>query len=101
MKPNLNFPARLASLLLAALIAGLSTAATSGAAHATTAITDWFRIGKASLNEWDFVVQPNNTNLVRVKSKRFVSSQPLRRVMVLSPRRSSAYDTAMTTFLVG
>jgi putative ABC transport system substrate-binding protein len=37
--------------------------------------------------------------MVRVRPKRYTSSQPLRRILVLYPRRSSAYDTAITTFV--
>ena len=96
-------PNKVASNVLCVLIAlaAMAPTATISAppAQATAAVTDWFRLGKIAAGEWDSVVQPGNSNIVRVKPKRIASSQPVRRIMVLYPRRSSAYDTAITTFL--
>lgn len=68
-------------------------------AQAMVTFTDWFKLGASALKDWDVVPTPGNANSLRLKPKRFLSSQPLRRVLVLYPRKSSAYDTAMTTFV--
>ncbi len=90
---------RIASGVLALTIAVTAALVSITPAHATVTLTDWFRLHKGSTKDWDIVVQSGNTNVVRIKPKRLSSSQPLRRIMVLYPRRSSAYDTAMSTFL--
>ncbi len=80
-----------------ALVLALSAPATP--AHAMVTFTDWFKLGATSLKDWDVVPSTDNPNSLRIKPKRFLSSQPLRRILVLYPRKSSAYDTAMTTFV--
>ena len=94
-----KFAGNVVSALVALVITLTAAVVPSVPAHATVTVTDWFRIGKDAVKEWDSVVQPGDSNIVRVKPKRFASSQPLRRIIVLYPRRSSAYDTAITTFL--
>ncbi len=89
----------IAKHILIAALATLGLFVQAGSANATTTITDWFRVNKTTLQDWDALVQPNSTSMVRIKPKRYLASQPLRRVMVLYPRRSSAYDTAISTFL--
>lgn len=90
---------RFLPVLIALFVMATSVVVSASEAHATVTVTDWFRLGRAVAAEWDSVVQPGNDNIVRVRPKRFVSSLPLRRIVVLYPRRSSAYDTAITTFL--
>lgn len=97
--PTPPLDSRLKSYIFACVLAVVAIGAATGSAHATVSVTDWFRVGVDTNKEWETTVQPGNSNIVKVKPKRFVSSQPLRRVMVLYPRRSSAYDTAITTFL--
>ena len=94
-----NLRARhLQNLLTGMLVAcAMMIAATS--ASAMTTLTDWFKVSPQTLNEWDAVVLPQQTNYIRIKPKSSVTSQSLRRVLVLYPRRSSAYDTAISTFL--
>ena len=58
--------------------------------------SDWFRIGSEIAKDWDVVPTPEDSLRLRIKPKRFLSSQPLRRILVLYPRPSSAYDTAIT-----
>ena len=56
----------------------------------------WFKIGSEVSADWD-VSQPNNkSETVLIRPKRLLSSRPLRHVLVLYPRTSSAYDTAIT-----
>ena len=85
--------------ILIAVLATLGLFVQAGSVNAATTITDWFRVSKTTLRDWDATVQPATTSMVRIKPKKYLASQPLRRVMVLYPRRSSAYDTAISTFL--
>lgn len=85
--------------ILIAALATLGLFVQAGSVNAATTITDWFRVSKTTLRDWDATVQPATTSMVRIKPKKYLASQPLRRVMVLYPRRSSAYDTAISTFL--
>lgn len=87
------------TLLAGCLALTLVLAAPASPAHAMVTFTDWFKLGSTSLKDWDVVPAADNPNSLRIKPKRFLSSQPLRRILVLYPRRSSAYDTAMTTFV--
>jgi putative ABC transport system substrate-binding protein len=87
---------------LALVALGLAfVAVTAAPARATgiTTITDWFKVGSAVLDEWDISVSPTDPLKVRIRPKRSGSTQRLRRVMVLYPRPSSAYDTAITKVL--
>ncbi len=83
----------------AAVVIALSVLLTATRASAMTQLNDWFKVSTQTLNEWDAVALPQQSNVVRIKPKRGVTSQALRRVLVLYPRRSSAYDTAISTFL--
>lgn len=87
------------AFLTGALAFVFAVAAPLSTAHAMVTFTSWFKLGSAALKDWE-VVQPGaDQNLLRIKPKRLLSSQPIRRILVLYPRRSSAYDTAMTTFV--
>lgn len=81
------------AVLVAATLAG------SGEARATITVFDWFRLSANVMKDWDVVATPDKNETVRIRPRRYLSSQHLRRVMVLYPRRSSAYDTAMSTML--
>ena len=91
---------QMVSMRLAALFA-LATVLLlpAGEARATITVLDWFRLSASVVKDWDVVAAPEKADTVRIRPRRYLSSQPLRRVMVLYPRRSSAYDTAMTTIL--
>lgn len=60
---------------------------------------DWFALGERALQHWS-VAQPDPADDRRllIQRKEPVAG-PLRRVMVIYPRKSSAYDTAMTAIL--
>ena len=86
------------AFLTGAIAFALAVAAPLSTAHAMVTFTNWFKLGSSALKDWE-VVQPDaDQNMLRIKPKRLLSSQPMRRILVLYPRRSSAYDTAMTTF---
>jgi len=60
---------------------------------------DWFSVGERALQHWN-VSQPDPADERRLLIQRKESTAaPLRRVMVIYPRKSSAYDTAMTAIL--
>ena len=57
----------------------------------------WFKYDASIGKEWDVVGDPNNPMVVSINRKDGVG--PVRRVLVLYPRASSAYDTAITEIL--
>ena len=97
MKSVIRSRHRLSHLLCGLILA--TTLLAAPRAHAMVTFSEWFKLGSSILKEWDVIATPEKPNTIRIKPRRYLSSQPLRRVLVLYPRRSSAYDTAMTTFL--
>jgi putative tryptophan/tyrosine transport system substrate-binding protein len=94
MQPILKHLAR-GMFAIAVAVTALTTHVVD-AAPSMIAIGNWFKIGADVTRDW-LVVQPGkDPNIVLVRPKRLVSSRPLRRVLVLYPRASSAYDTAIT-----
>ncbi|MFN3399411.1 MAG: ABC transporter substrate binding protein, partial [Ferrovibrio sp.] len=60
---------------------------------------DWFSVGERALQHWN-ISQPDPADERRLLILRKESGAgPLHRVMVIYPRKSSAYDTAMTAIL--
>ena len=57
----------------------------------------WFKYDASIGKEWDVAGDPNNPMVVSINRKEGVG--PVRRVLVLYPRASSAYDTAITEIL--
>jgi putative ABC transport system substrate-binding protein len=57
----------------------------------------WFKYDADIGKEWDVVGDPNNPMVVSINRKEGVG--PVRRVLVMYPRASSAYDTAITEIL--
>ena len=57
----------------------------------------WFKYDASIGKEWDVVGDPNNPMAVSINRKDGVG--PVRRVLVMYPRASSAYDTAITEIL--
>jgi putative ABC transport system substrate-binding protein len=86
------------AFLTGAIAFALAVAAPLSTAHAMVTFTNWFKLGASALKDWEVVQPEADQNMLRIKPKRLLSSQPMRRILVLYPRRSSAYDTAMTTF---
>jgi len=89
-------------MVLALLAAAGPARAQQGApdeAAALEAVSDWFRVGAAALDHWAPSL-PDPTDDRRILfTPRAPRDGVQRSVMVIYPRRSSAYDTAMTTLL--
>ena len=89
-------------MVLALLAAAGPARAQQGApdeAAALEAVSDWFRVGAAALDHWAPSL-PDPTDDRRILfTPRAPRDGVQRTVMVIYPRRSSAYDTAMTTLL--
>lgn len=58
----------------------------------------WFKVFDAALDHWDFAVPPD-TNQRVVLTPEEPKAGPAKKVLVLYPRKSSAYDVAMTQLL--
>ena len=69
------------------------------AAEPISKVGDWFRIDDEVLADWTVSAAEDRLNTVLIKPKKMLSSRPLKRVMVLYPRASSAYDTAITKMI--
>ena len=61
--------------------------------------TEWFRL-RAQVSE-DWIVEPSSADdlVVSIRPRHAPAGETPRHIIVLYPRASSAYDTAMTTFL--
>ena len=85
---------------LAATLLMLSGMMTPGfASGSMVSIGNWFKIGNEVTRDWIISQPAEDANIVQIRPKRLLSSRPLRRVLVLYPRTSSAYDTAITKFI--
>jgi putative tryptophan/tyrosine transport system substrate-binding protein len=71
----------------------------SFAGRSMVGVGSWFKIGSDLAADWQFQNVLGDERSLQIRPKRLVSSQPLRRVLVLYPRVSSAYDTAITTII--
>ncbi|MGI9501422.1 MAG: hypothetical protein ACR2RE_00005, partial [Geminicoccaceae bacterium] len=80
-------------LLVAAL-----TAPWSSQGEAAPAYSDWFRHSENITGAWTFSDVAADPNRVKIKSTVSGQSKP-KRVLVLYPKRSSAYDIAMSKIL--
>lgn len=56
----------------------------------------WFRYNHSVLNTWKIEADPSDANTVRAKPIRLGLAAPQRKVLVLYPRASSAYDVSIT-----
>jgi putative tryptophan/tyrosine transport system substrate-binding protein len=88
----------LPSLVVAAFLLCCSSGS-SFAERSMIGVGSWFKIGSDVTGDWQIQNIAGDERSVQIRPKRLVSSQPLRRVLVLYPRASSAYDTAMTTIV--
>lgn len=68
-------------------------------AGAEPAYSDWFRYGESVEQSWLVSEVAGNPNEVRIRPRNTTPSAPKRKVMVVYPRPSSAYDTAITKML--
>jgi putative ABC transport system substrate-binding protein len=82
--------------LVAALLLQLAAApsTTSEAAY-----SQWFKFGEEAAQAWNFSEVSGNSLQVTISRRRPTTETPSRRVFVLYPRASSAYDVAITKML--
>ena len=80
-----------AAVLGAALLAGTPASASD--------TPDWFRYGEIAAAAWQVSAVPDDPLRVMIRPKTVDPDRPLERVMVLYPKPSSAYDTAITKIL--
>ncbi len=87
-------------LLALSLLILTALASTAGARtpEVMNRVGAWFKIFDAALDEWDFVVPPDTNQRVILKPE-VAKPGPAKKVLVLYPRKSSAYDVAMTQLL--
>jgi putative tryptophan/tyrosine transport system substrate-binding protein len=88
-----------AGMLLSVCVAGIVGFSTLAHAIAPNTFDHWFKVGASANLHWTVSAATDDGLQVSIKPKRLVSSRPLRRILVLYPRPSSAYDTAITRFL--
>jgi putative ABC transport system substrate-binding protein len=84
-------------LLLTVLMTVLAGAQQAGASPAAP-VAEWFRLGDEALADWSVERNPDRPDEVTLRPRR-APAGPLRRVLVVYPRPSDAYDVAMTTML--
>ena len=88
-----------AAALSAGLVIMSVASAPASAADDMISISNWFKVGTGSDRDWQIVETKGDPNTLSIRPKHLQSSRALRRVLVLYPRASSAYDTAMTKIL--
>lgn len=92
----------LARPLLALLVLTLSAVTVERAAAVTAdepAYSDWFKVSPEAEDAWIISGIGEDPDQVRITRKNAAASGALRRVFVLYPRPSSAYDAAMSKVL--
>ena len=92
------------SAVLSLLLLALAPISMAQAAPATTedpVFVDWFRPGPAARESWIFADMAGDPRhlIIRKRAPKAQARGPLRRIFVLFPRASSAYDVAMTKIL--
>ena len=91
-----SLKSRLAVTAAALLLVISSIASQSLALSSMISMGTWFKIGAEAAKDWQISQPGDDKNILLIKPKRLLSSRPLRHVLVLYPRASSAYDTAIT-----
>jgi len=87
-------------LLPRAIVAGLLVCATAASAlGGEEPFAKWFRYSGDLDTQWSFTGDPGNSMRVSIRPKTSERSGATRRVMVLYPRPSSAYDIAISEIL--
>ena len=82
-----------------AVALALTLFASPAQAESKPAYSKWFRYGPSIETAWQVADVPDNPLAVAVHRKDAEKHGPARRVLVLYPRPSSAYDIAITTIL--
>jgi putative ABC transport system substrate-binding protein len=66
---------------------------------AEDSFSDWFNLSPASEHYWELRSDPENENVIFISPKTLFGFGEQRSLLVLFPKASSAYDTAMNTIL--
>ncbi len=98
MLPFLSSKVRAKALASAATIA-VALLILPSPADAEPAYADWFRYGDSVTASWYVSEVPGDPNQVQIRPRYASDKSPKRKVMVVYPRPSSAYDTAITKIL--
>ena len=77
----------------------MSPAWASSTQDALERVSDWFRLHDEALQSWDVSVPDNHDNQRVVVVPKDAAAEPDYKIMVIYPRKSSAYDVAITTIL--
>jgi putative tryptophan/tyrosine transport system substrate-binding protein len=84
---------------LASAIAPLSAVAQAVSTAAELNYAHWFKYSASVADRWIVTETVGNPNLVSVRPKRLIDKPANKKVMVIYPRPSSAYDIAITKIL--
>lgn len=87
------------ALLGAFLLAGSCNLAYAGLDTPATPAPVWFKHGKDIVSGWRVAVDPQDPNIVSVTPRWGLRDINKKKILVLYPRASSAYDTAITEIL--
>jgi putative tryptophan/tyrosine transport system substrate-binding protein len=102
---KINFTRR--DTVLAPIIAALSAATAPVGAIAQTRplvamaspLSEWFKFDSTVLNAWHISEKQNDPSVVSILPKRLDEAKLKKRIMIMYPRASSAYDIAITKIL--
>jgi len=89
----------LARTFATATALALTIAVAPRLAAAEQAYSDWFRYGESVEPSWQVSEVAGDPNQVRIRPRYANQKTPRRKVMIVYPRPSSAYDTAITKML--
>lgn len=86
--------------IAATLALGVAIGVPSTVAAATDGkLEDWFRVGETVLDDWQVIAEPTDPYFARVVRTGRQLGQASKKIMIVYPRPSSAYDVAMTQIL--
>lgn len=83
----------------AALVALSGAPLPSFAATGASAVSEWFRVGEAALEDWRIIADGADDYLARVVRAGRDPGEAKQKILVVYPRPSSAYDVAITQIL--
>jgi putative ABC transport system substrate-binding protein len=86
------------ALRLFAIFLALAIAAVPARAERTQRVNGWFKVYDEALDAWA-IHDDQRSDLRTIIERRQPASGPIKKVLVLYPRKSTAYDVAMTRIL--
>lgn len=89
---------RMVGVALLTALLGLGSILTAPPSEAAPAYSEWFRHAENITGAWTFREVPGDSHQVIIKSTARSANNP-KRIMVLYPKRSSAYDIAISKIL--